>query len=389
MAHTSRPLLVPSDRRAPARRPAAWCLGLVAAGAGAALAHDVTSILPPAGATGQAVILQGSGFAAGGRKPKVYATPAAFGAKRPPRIVFKVTDFDDDSIDAVVGKLGKRTPPGTYDLHVDVRGQPAVVLQGGFVVPGIELVSVHPQDARPGDEITITATGNGTQKGKVAVQDPRTGRSVSLRVSEWIPGTIRAKLPKRLPDGDYSVSLRNTISSDVLTQAIAVGEVLGTEHMTFSSDVFPDYEASDGFPQARVVESASSVSQVLVAGQYHGANPVETRMVGLTLFFTGSLDDLTLPRTFVVSPTGTPGDGVLVATISSLVTPPAALPIANVWSSEIGDTFTVTLTRVEQAAVEGTFEGSLTGDDENTLPGQITTTAGRFRAPIMSRQTAP
>lgn len=382
----------PRPSSAAARRTARGAfaaLAVCAAAAGLASAHEVTSVLPPAGASGQAVIVSGSGFSAGGRKPKVYLTRTALpGAKRAPRTPLKVTAFDDDSIDAVLGKLTRKTPPGTYDFHVDVRGQPGVVLQGGFAVTGVELLSIQPERAQPGDEITISAAGNGTKKGRVFVQDPR-GRKIPLKVSEWLPGTIRVKLPKNLPIGDYSVSLQNTISSDVLSQALAVGNVLESEFLTFSSDVFPDYAADDGFPQARVVESAQFISQVGVSAQFYGPNHLDVRQVGFTLFFDGAIDDLELPRTFTLSSDGSPVDGSLAATISDLVFPPVAVPVPNAWSSELGSTFTVTVTKVEQAAIEGTFEGSLVGDSQNTLAPMIATSAGEFRAVIMSRQTAP
>jgi hypothetical protein len=140
----------------------------------------------PHGTVGTAVIVRGSGF--GEKKPKVLIGGNAI----------KVTSWTATEIR---GLISKGLPPATYDVAVQQKGVPEVLISDAFAFSKPVIETVSPKEGREGNVITIQGFYFGTKKGKVYLGEK------SCKIIKWnmISTTgvseIQFAVPKKMVPG--------------------------------------------------------------------------------------------------------------------------------------------------------------------------------------------
>lgn len=174
-----------------------------------ASAHQITSVEPSSGGFGTVVVIHGSGFANGGRKPGVMLTLGATKRK------LKVLSATDDKIVARV----KKAPVGVWNVTVRARGSKSVAPEA-FTVGLPSDLTLDNRKVAPGDVVTVSGHNLGGNRGFV-----RVGSWYAMIVSRQTSGgreSFAFRVPIEVPRGNYDVQVGNPIGTVTVPAALKV-----------------------------------------------------------------------------------------------------------------------------------------------------------------------
>jgi photosystem II stability/assembly factor-like uncharacterized protein len=157
------------------------------------------SINPGEGTIGTEITLQGRGL--GLRKGKVSVGNTAT----------KVLEWTDTSVRAL---LSKPLPTDTYNVTVQPKGRPPIVLDNAFTVKNPDVEGVTPPHGSVNDTITVTGRYFGSKKGKVTL-DGRKCKVLGWTMNSTGGGSeIRFTVPRGLIAGSHELKVTNGVGSD-------------------------------------------------------------------------------------------------------------------------------------------------------------------------------
>ena len=153
------------------------------------------------GTLGSAIILTGLGF--GTKKGKVLIGSAAT----------KIITWGPSSIAC---EIKKPLAAGTYPIAVirkEPKGISPIPLPDAFTVMAPDIVSVDFSSGVSGDKRVLSGNYFGSKKGKVSLEDMRTGKKKNCKVTSWPmdanTGEITFVIPKGLVAGPYLLKVTN------------------------------------------------------------------------------------------------------------------------------------------------------------------------------------
>lgn len=161
--------------------------------------QEASPVIPDAGTVGTEISITGSGF--GTKKGKVYIGTKAL----------KILAWDDELIQCLITKP---LPPASYDVLIQPKGIPEIILGDAFSVVAPEIDSIIPAHGSEGAEVTVHGGFFGMKKGQVTLGGQK------CRVLDWAmnPSTgeseILIRVPKRLDPGTYDLTVTNKVGSD-------------------------------------------------------------------------------------------------------------------------------------------------------------------------------
>ncbi len=107
--------------------------------------------------------------------------------------------------------------PESYDIVVQSKepgGVAQIIYPGAFTMMAPELSSVDPNFGVTGDTIVIPGNYFSTKKGKVYLENIRTGKKKKCKVTSWSMDSITFEVPKiskSFPPGYYPLKIHNKI----------------------------------------------------------------------------------------------------------------------------------------------------------------------------------
>lgn len=166
------------------------------------------------GTLGSAIILTGSGF--GTKKGKVLIGSAAT----------KIITWGPSSIAC---EIKKPLAAGTYPIAVirkEPKGVLPIPLPDAFTVMAPHIVSVDFSSGVSGDKRVLSGNYFGSKKGKVSLEDMRTGKKKNCKVTSWPmdanTGEITFVIPKGLVAGPYLLKVTNKTGTASVTFTIGL-----------------------------------------------------------------------------------------------------------------------------------------------------------------------
>lgn len=298
------------------------------------LAHEVTTVSADHGTIGDVLELTGSGFTAGKKKPKVTLTASPEVGKRKgkvPTIKLKVGDFTDTTLAAALQRVSKKTPAGTYDVRVAVKGQEDVVLPRAFELVGPTVDSADPDVAPPGNTVDLLVQDWGS-RGKHSVE---VGFDRADIVAEEDLGDGNWRITIRVPQigsGLWPVTVGNSVGEHTKKSVL---EVTGADEGKKLEGARADVTGMKPFKAKsdRVSASEEGIDQTNV-GAVGGS---KSRPVVLGITVASSIADLEVGDTFT-------GDDALILYSLTKKKGTVATDSWSTTANELGEDFSVVVT---------------------------------------------